>query len=109
LLKFVFFGNHKIVKGNLLERLVKFKVLGQEIPLYTEAPEEELKEILSLVKTQYEEIKQSSANIPAGKAAILVSLNMATKYIKLKSEHEKYKQHMNKNMGELSNKIDKAF
>lgn len=74
-----------------LERLVKFEVLGQEYPLHTDAPEDEVQEILDLVKTQIESATKQSKLMPA-KVAVLVSLNMAGKYVRLKREYEEYKQ-----------------
>jgi cell division protein ZapA (FtsZ GTPase activity inhibitor) len=78
-----------------LERLVKFKVLGQEYPLYTDAPEDEVEEILRLVKSQIEKSAQGSPNmLPANKLAVLSSLNMAGKYVKLKKDFEQYKRNI---------------
>ena len=70
-----------------MERLVKFEVLGQEYPLYTDSPADEVEEILQLVKEQIEDHTKASANIlPANKIAVLASLNMAGKYVSLKKE-----------------------
>ena len=75
-----------------MERMVKFEVLGQEYPLYTDAPEEDVEEILNLVKSQIEEHSKASKSIlPANKIAVLASLNMAGKYVRLKRDFEQYK------------------
>lgn len=75
-----------------MERMVKFEVLGQEYPLYTDAPEEDVEEILNLVKSQIEEHSRASKSIlPANKIAVLASLNMAGKYVRLKRDFEQYK------------------
>ena len=72
-----------------MERLVTFKVLDQEFPLYTDAPEKDVQEILFLVKTQLESIGQASQHIlPANKLAILASLNIASNFVKIKKEYE---------------------
>lgn len=73
-----------------MQRLVKFEVLGQEYPLYTDAPEEDVQEILGLVKEQLEGVEQSSS-LPMNKLAIVASLNMAGKYVRLKRDFENYK------------------
>jgi len=79
----------------VVERLVKFEVLGQEYPLYTDAPEEDIEEILHLVKMQIESNSKSSKSLlPANKVAVLTSLNMAGKYVRLKRDFEQYKQQM---------------
>ena len=88
-----------------MARLVKFEVFGQEFPLYTDAPEEEVQEILSLVKSQFEEHVQNSSTgvLPANKVAVLSSLNLAGKYVKLKRDFEEYK----KSLDELLARVDK--
>ena len=78
-----------------MERLVKFEVLGQEYPLYTDAPEQDIEEILHLVKMQIESNSKSSKSLlPANKVAVLTSLNMAGKYVRIKRDFEQYKQQM---------------
>ena len=74
-----------------MERLVKFEVLGQEYSLNTDAPEEDVQEILELVRSQLEQHSKTPNILPA-KVAVLVSLNMAGKYVKLKRDYEKLKQ-----------------
>jgi len=89
-----------------LERLVKFEVLGQEYPLYTDAPEEELEEILYLVKSQIEDQSKSSKSLlPANKIAILTSLNMAGKYVRLKRDFEIYKDTVDQSLERIITKI----
>ena len=90
--------------------MVKFKVLGQEYPLYTDAPEEDVQEILFMVRSQLEDIGQESSNfLPASKLAILTSLNIASKYVKLKREHDEYRQRVEETLTLLSERIEKTF
>jgi cell division protein ZapA (FtsZ GTPase activity inhibitor) len=92
-----------------LERLVKFEVLGQEYPLYTDVPEEDVHEILHLVKTQLEEVSQGGSRVlPANKAAILTSLNMAGQYVRLKREFREYRQRVEISLGRLTTQIEKT-
>ena len=93
-----------------MERLVKFEVLGQEYPLYTDAPEEDIEEILQLVKMQIENhSKSSKSQLPANKAAVLTSLNMAGKYVRLKRDFEKYKQEMSILVDRLTSAIENSL
>jgi cell division protein ZapA (FtsZ GTPase activity inhibitor) len=93
-----------------LERLVKFKVLGQEYPLYTDAPEEEVEEILELVKSQIEKSAQGSPHLlPANKLAVLSSLNMAGKYVRLRKDFEEYKQAVSAVSEALAHKIETSL
>ena len=93
-----------------MERLVNFEVLGQKYPLYTDAPEEDIAEILHLVKVQIEQnAKSSKSLLPANKVAVLTSLNMAGKYVRLKREFEQYKQQMNKLVDRLTEEIENSL
>lgn len=93
-----------------MERLVTFKVLDQEYPLYTDAPEKDVQEVLALVKTQLEYAGQASQPVlSANKLGILTSLNIASKYVKLKKEYEEYKQLVEVKISLLSEKIEKNF
>lgn len=93
-----------------MERLVKFEVLGQEYPLYTDAPEDDVEEILHLVKSQIEKSAQGSLHqLPANKLAVLSSLNMADKYVRLKKDFEQYKRAVSAASEALANKIESSL
>lgn len=93
-----------------MERLVRFEVMGQEYPLLTDAPEEDLQEILHLVKSQIEDQSKSSKSLlPANKVAVLSSLNMASKYVQLKREFEQYKKELKMCVDHLTTRIDQTL
>ena len=89
-----------------MERLVKFEVLGQEYPLYTDASEEDVQEILELVKSQLETYARSASTLPVNKLAILTSLNIAGKYVRLKRDFEAYRHRVDAVVGKMSDKLD---
>jgi len=67
-----------------------------------------VQEILALVKTQLENTGQGSSHVlPASKLAIVTSLNIASKYVKLKREYEGYKQRVEEKISQLSARIEK--
>jgi len=93
-----------------MERLVKFEVLGQEYPLYTDAPEEDIEEILHLVKVQIENHSKSTKSLlPASKVAVLTSLNMAGKYVRMKRDFEQYKEKMSELVDRLTSVIENSL
>jgi len=91
-----------------LERLVKFEIFGQEYPLHTDAPEDDVREILDLVKSQMELHAKSSKILPV-KIAVLVSLNMAAKYVRLKRDHERLQQREDRKISDLVSQIESCF
>jgi len=87
--------------------LVKFVVLGQEFPLHTDAPEDEVQEILDLVKSQLEVHTSASTSLMPAKVAVLASLNMAGKYVRLKKEYEQHKNAVERTISSLTDKIER--
>jgi cell division protein ZapA len=90
---------------DFLERLVKFEVCGQEYSLNTDAPEDEVQEILALVRSQIEIHSKSGSLLPA-RLAVLASLNMAGKYIKLKKEFAQYKLIVQEKLATVTGQIE---
>lgn len=88
------------------ERLVRFELLGQEYQFYTAASEVEMESILSLVREQVEGHAGSrKGTLPASKVAVMACLNMASKYVQLKQEFEKYKSENETRAALLSEEI----
>ena len=89
-----------------MARSVKFEVFGQEYSLNTEAPEEDVQEILEMVREHLYETCRSNSVVPSSKSAILAGLNMAGKYVKLKREFEDYRNAVETLSGRLRKKIE---
>lgn len=88
------------------ERLVSFELLGQEYQFYTGAGEAEMEEILSLVREQVEGVRGSRrGTLPAGKVAVMACLNIASKYILLKEEFDRYRSDNEERAAQLSEEI----
>jgi cell division protein ZapA len=93
-----------------LERLVRFELLGQEYSFYTGAPESEVADILELVKELVKEnMAGVSGAIPVSKVAVLVSLNIASRYVELKSKFEQYRADTEQRISSLSSRIDSGL
>jgi len=89
-----------------LERLVRFKLLGQEYSFYTGASEVELDTIFTLVKSLIEEnIGGAKGTLPVSKVAILACLNIASQYVKMQQEFDSYKENAERRIGKLNDQI----
>jgi hypothetical protein len=90
----------------MTERLVKFTLLGQEHALYTAASDEEMAEILALVRSLTE---TGSANhpgtLPIGRIAVLACLNIASRYVRLEREYAAYRLDSERRLGRLNEQI----
>ncbi len=93
-----------------MERLVRFELLGQEYSFYTGAPESEVADILGLVKELVKEnMAGISGTVPVSKVAVLVSLNIASRYFELKSKFEQYQADTEQRISSLSKQIDSGL
>ena len=92
--------------GQGTERLIKFEVFGQEYTLHTTAPEDEVREILQLVRSQFEKVSPSPARMVSDKIAVLTCLNMAGEMVKLKRELNSLKKAADENIVALTKRIE---
>jgi cell division protein ZapA len=89
-----------------LERLVRFKLLGQEYAFYTGASEAELEAVFSMVRTLIEEnISGPQGSLPVSKVAILACLNIASRHVKLQQEYENYQSETEERLKRLNELI----
>lgn len=93
------------------ERLVEFTLLGQDYAFYTGASEEELKQILDLVKNLLQESGNSShsGTIAFSKKAILACLNIASRYIRLQQDFDEYIIENNRRVSSIADTIETAM
>lgn len=89
-----------------LERLVRFKLLGQEYAFYTGASEAELEAVFSMVRSLIEEnISGPQGSLPVSKVAILACLNIASRHVKLQQEYENYQSETEERLKRLNEMI----
>lgn len=92
------------------ERLVRFKLLGQEFAFYTGASEEEMDEILVLVRKMLEEnVSGPPGTLPASKVAVMACLNLGSKFMKLKRDFEEYKIETDGRINTLNTQLEELF
>ncbi len=89
------------------ERLVRFTLLGQEYKFFTGSPEQEIEEILNLVRELIENNSNGDyGTLPVSKIAVMACLNMASKYIKLTHDFEQFRTESEDRLNCLNKKID---
>ena len=67
-----------------MERRVDFKLFGQEFSFYTDAPEEEVEQVINMVRSELDEGGQSiRTSLPSSKMLVLVCLRIAARFVQL--------------------------
>ncbi len=76
------------------ERQFSFTLLGQEYSVVTGASEKEMNNILALVKNVMEESEQAggSSTISKNRTAVLACLTLASRYLSLKNDFDRFKE-----------------
>lgn len=90
-----------------LERLVRFKLFGQDYTFYTGASEEEMDEILDFIRKMIEDNTPGMAGtLPASKVAVMACLNLASKFMKLNQDFEGYKIDTEERIKSINKKLE---
>lgn len=88
------------------ERLVHFTLFGQEFTFYSDAAEEEVEAVISMLREELEGQETfSRSTVPSNKMLVLGCLRIAAKYIHLQREHARYRQAQERVIHSLLNKI----
>ena len=89
-----------------MERLVRFELFGQEFSYYTDASEEEVKEVVSLVRCELDDGEQGAkAGLPSNKMLILACLKIAARYVQLLKEYEQYRAQQGRSIDMLIDRV----
>ncbi|MFZ5799698.1 MAG: cell division protein ZapA [Desulfobulbus sp.] len=93
-----------------MERQVDFKLFGQEFSFYTDAPPEEVEQVVSLVRSELEESGHGfRTSMPSSKMLVLVCLKIAARYVQLDREFEQYRVQQGESIGKLISKVSSGM
>ncbi|MCL1979768.1 MAG: cell division protein ZapA [Proteobacteria bacterium] len=89
------------------DRLVRFKLFGQEFTFYSNAPEEEVDAVIALLREELESDGDtfSRSSVPSSKMLVLSCLRMASKYVQLDREFDAYRQSQDVILARLLDKV----
>ncbi len=74
------------------ERQVNFTLLGQEFTFLSDAPDEEVEKILSIVRQEFEVEGKPANAIPSNKSMVLACLRIAARLLQEQKEFANYKR-----------------
>ena len=74
------------------ERIVEIYLLGQRVYLRTSLPEDTVQEILTLLEKKEREITERRPLLPPMKVALLMLLQIAEDYVKIRKEFEIFRE-----------------
>lgn len=88
------------------DRLVRFHLFGQEYTFFSDAPEDEVESIITLLREELDSgEKLSRSAMPSSKMLVLGCLRMAAKYVQLNRECTEYRQAQQQMIDRLIDRI----
>ena len=89
-----------------MERLVNFVLFGQEYSFYTDASEEDVDKVITMVRGELEAgTVGNRSNIPTSKLLVLGCLRIAARYIELDKEYKKFRRNQGVSIDKLIDKV----
>lgn len=89
-----------------MERRVDFNLFGQEFSFYTDAPEEEVEQIIRMVRSELDEQGQGvRTSLPSSKMLVLVCLRLAGRYVQLEKRFEHFRAQQGASIDKLISKF----
>lgn len=93
-----------------MERRVEFKLFGQEFSFYTDASEEEVEQVINLVRSELDEGGQAvRTSLPSSKMLVLVCLRIAARFVQLEKEFDQFRSRQDKSIDNLINKVSSSI
>ena len=93
-----------------MERRVDFKLFGQEFSFYTDSSEEEVEQVINMVRSELDEGGQGiRTSLPSSKMLVLVCLRIAAKFVKLDKEFAQFRSKQDESIDKLISKVSSSI
>ena len=89
-----------------MERRVSFTLFGQEFSFISDAPQEDVEKIISLIREEFEEGNdQGRSTVPSTKMLVLGSLRVAARYVQLEKEFNQFRAKQGNSIDKLIDRV----
>lgn len=93
-----------------MERRVRFDLHGQEFSFYTDASEEEVEQVISMVRAELGEQDQGRCtSLLSTKMLVLGCLKIAARYVQLEKEFNRFRNSQDESIDKLINKVSSGI
>ena len=93
-----------------MERRVRFNLYGQEFSFYTDATEEEVEQVINMVRAELDEGSQGvRTSLPSNKMLVLGCLKIAAKYVQLEKEFDRFRNSHDESIDKLIDKVSSSI
>lgn len=89
-----------------MERRVHFELFGQEFSFYTDAPQEDVDLIISMVRNELtDEGAGRRTSLPSNKMLVLCCLKIAARYVQMEKEFNSFRARQDASIDKLISKV----
>ncbi len=94
-----------------MERLVRFTLFGQEFSFYTDASEEDVEQVLDILRNELDAEGGTAArtSVPSSKMLVLGCLRIAARYVQLAREYDNFRRTQDNSIDHLINKVSSGI
>jgi len=93
-----------------MDRLVHFNLFGQEFSFYTSSPEEEVEQVINLIRAELDEGGQGvRTSLPSNKMLVLGCLKIAARFVQLEKEFDTFRSKQDESIDKLINKVSSGI
>ncbi len=93
-----------------MERRVRFNLYGQEFSFYTDASEEEVEQVINMVRAELDEGNQGiRTSLPSNKMLVLGCLKIAAKYVQLENEYDRFRNKQDESIDKLIDRVSSSM
>ena len=93
-----------------MERRVRFNLYGQEFSFYTEASEEEVEQVVNMVRAELDEGGLATrTSLPSNKMLVFGCLQIAARYVQLEKEYDLFRSKQDKSIDKLIDKVSSSI
>jgi len=93
-----------------MERRVQFDLNGQEFSFYTDSSEEEVEQVIAIVRAELEELgRDSSTSLLSTKMLVLCCLKIAARHVALEKEYNRFRNRQDESIDKLITKVSSGI
>ena len=92
-----------------MERLVHFELFGQEFSFYTDASEDDVERIVTMVRSELCEEETAKRSLPSNKMLVLGCLKIAARFVQLEKEFSSFQTRQGESIDKLINKVSSGI
>ena len=89
---------------------MQFDLFGQEFSFYTDASEEEVEQVISIVRSELDELNEGrSKTLLSTKMLVLCCLKIAARYVDLDKEYDRFRNRQDESIDKLISKVSSGI